>query len=187
MEDSGPITALLRLAAAGDPSASSDLIDLVYRELRQQAQLLLRKEKSAHSLQPTALVHEAFMQVIGYERMDWRARAQFFAIAATQMRRILVDHARGRNAVRRGGGVPPLSLSEGLGLSTENDTDVLAVHEALEDLEGLDPRAAKGVTLRFFGGFSSPEIAAILGVSTRTVEGDWAMARVWLRQALATR
>lgn len=187
MEESGPITALLRLAASGDPSAPSDLIELVYRELRQQAQVIMRREKADHSLQPTALVHEAFMQVIGYERMEWRARAQFFAIAATQMRRILVDHARARNAARRGGGAPRLSLSEGLGLTTENDTDVLTVHEALEALEALDPRAAKGVTLRFFGGFSSPEIAAILEISTRTVEGDWAMARAWLRQALATR
>ncbi|MCB9727778.1 MAG: sigma-70 family RNA polymerase sigma factor [Deltaproteobacteria bacterium] len=180
MTSRGHVTALLERAAQGDADASAELIGAVYADLRRQASALMRQEKAGHTLQPTVLVHDAFMQLIGHERMSWQGRAHFFAVAATVMRRILVDHARKRNAARRGGGAPRLSLEDGLGLSTTNETDVLELHDALNRLETLDARQAEVVALRFFGGLTVPEVAAILGVSTRTVEGDWAMARAWL-------
>ncbi|MCB9525995.1 MAG: sigma-70 family RNA polymerase sigma factor [Myxococcales bacterium] len=183
-DDRSHVTRLLRAATAGDSSASAELIEIVYRDLRRQAQALMRNEKAHHTLQPTALVHEAYMQLIRQDRMDWQGRSHFFAMASTLMRRILVDHARKKTAARRGGGAPKLSLDEGLGLSTDNETDVLALHDALNSLEALDGRQAQVVVMRFFGGLTVPEVAAVLGVSTRTVEGDWAMARAWLRREL---
>jgi RNA polymerase sigma factor (TIGR02999 family) len=182
--DRSHLTRLLKAATQGDAQASAELIELVYADLRRQAQALLGREKAGHTLQPTALVHEAYMQLIRHDRMDWQGRAHFFAMAATLMRRILVDHARKRSAARRGGGMPRLSFEEGLGLCPENETDVLALHDALTALEALDARQAQVVVMRFFAGMTVPEVAAVMGVSTRTVEGDWAMARAWLLREL---
>lgn len=178
------LTRLLKVACKGDSDASAALVALVYDDLRRHAQKIMSGERAQHTLQPTALVHEAYMQLIRHDRMDWQGRAHFFAMAATLMRRILVDHARRRDAARRGGGGQRLSLDDGLGLSTENETDVLELHEALTRLEALDARQAQVVVMRFFGGLSAPEVAAVMGVSTRTVEGDWAMARAWLLREL---
>lgn len=180
MTDRGQVTRLLERASRGDADASGELVGIVYADLRRQAQALMRDERASHTLQPTALVHEAYMQLIRHERMDWQGRAHFFAMATTVMRRILVDHARKRNAARRGAGVPRLSLVDGLGLAPDNDTDVLALHDALTALEARDARQARVVAMRFFGGLTMPEVAAVIGVSTRTVEGDWAVARAWL-------
>lgn len=179
------ITRLLRAATQGDGAASGELIELVYADLKRQAQKMMRNERANHTLQPTVLVHEAYLQLIQHDRMDWKGRAHFFAMASTLMRRVLVDHARRRLAARRGGGAPKLSLEEGMGLTCDNATDVLAVHEAIEALEAVSPRQAQVVTLRFFGGLKAPEIAAVLGKSLRTIEGDWAMARAWLNRTLS--
>lgn len=160
------------------------LFDAVYADLRRQAQVLMNAERRDHTLQPTALVHEAYLQLIRLQRIEWQGRRHFFAIASGIMRRLLVDHARRRNAARRGGGVRPLSLDEGLGLTTNNPTDVLAVHDALDALEVIDPRMAQIVSLRFFGGLTMPEIAAFLEVSLRTANGEWALARGWLRRQI---
>ncbi len=184
MTDQSHVTRLLQAATQGDSAASAELIDVVYRDLRRQAQRLMRNERTNHTLQPTALVHEAFMHLIRQDRIDWQGRSHFFAVAATLMRRILVDHARRRTAARRGGGGPRVSLEEGLGLTIESDTDVLALHDALETLATLDDRQAQVVVMRFFGGLTVPEVAAVLGVSRRTVDGDWAMARAWLKREL---
>lgn len=183
--DKSHLTGLLKSATQGDDSAANELIGLVYKDLRRQAQSLMQGERANHTLQATALVHEAWMQLIKHDRMDWQGRAHFFAMAATQMRRLLVDHSRKKNAARRGGGMPALSLEEGLGLSVDNETDVLALHDALTALEAIDARQAQLVVMRFFGGLTIPEIAAVLGVSTRTVNTDWALARAWLRREMA--
>lgn len=185
MPDKSHLTQLLRSATDGDERAAGELIQLVYKDLRRQAQALMNGERAGHTLQATALVHEAWMQLIRHDRMDWQGRAHFFAMAATQMRRLLVDHARKKNAARRGGGERPLSLDEGLGLSIDNETDVLALHDALTALEAVDARQAQVVVMRFFGGLTLPEVAAVLGVSTRTVNTDWAMARAWLRREMS--
>lgn len=180
------VTRLLRSATSGDADAASQLADVVYADLRRLAASLMQGERAGHTLQPTAVVNEAYMQLMRLGRMEWQDRAHFFAMAATQMRRLLVDHARKRRAERRGGGAPTLSLDEGLGLSVENDTDVLALHEALEALEAEYPRPARVMVMRFFGGMTVPEVAAVLDVSQRTVEGDSALARAWLRRALTS-
>lgn len=185
MPDKSHLTALLKSATQGDDAAANALIGLVYKDLRRQAQHLMQGERANHTLQATALVHEAWMQLIRHDRMDWQDRAHFFAMAATQMRRLLVDHARKKNAARRGSGVRALSLDEGLGLTIDNDTDVLALHDALTALEALDARQGQVVVMRFFGGLALPEIAAVLGISTRTASTDWAMARAWLRREMA--
>lgn len=179
------ITRLLRSAASGDAEAASACADLVYGDLRRLAASLMSGETAGHSLQPTALVHEAYMRLIRYGRIDWQDRAHFFAMASNQMRRILVDHARRKAAARWGGGASKLSADEDLGLSIENETDVLAVHDVLTRLETADVRLARMVVMRLFGGLTVPEIAAVRGVSIRTIQGDWATARAWLRRELA--
>ncbi len=178
------VTALLASLRAGDRSAVDALLPIVYDELRRRASSLMRAERAGHTLQPTALVHEAFLQLIHQDRVDWQGRAHFFAVASQLMRRILVDHARGRLRQKRGGAAPRISLDEGLGLSVERDADVVAVDDALKRLAELDPRQAEIVEMRFFGGLSVEEAAAVLGVSKRTVEGEWTMIKAWLRREL---
>lgn len=185
MDTRRDVTQLLHDARGGDARAEAQLIEAVYGDLRRRAGALMKRENQGHTLQPTALVHETWMRLIRQEQVDWQGRAHFLAMASTLMRRILVDHARTRNAARRGGGAPKISLEDGLGLTTDNDADVLALHDALEALGALDARQADIVVMRFFGGLTNAEAAAVLGVSTRTVEGDWAMARAWLRRHLA--
>jgi RNA polymerase sigma factor (TIGR02999 family) len=146
----------------------------------------MRRERPNHTLQATALVHEAFLQLIGQDRADWQGRAHFFAVASQLMRRILVDHARARLRDKRGGDAVRVSLDEGQGLSIQKDADVLALDDALERLAEVDPRQAEIVSLRFFGGLSVEEVAAVLGVSKRTVEGEWTLIKAWIRRELTS-
>jgi RNA polymerase sigma factor (TIGR02999 family) len=176
----GDITLLLAELRAGNRSAESRLLPLVYDELRRVARHYMRAERRDHTLQPTALVHEAYMRLAGQRDVDWQNRAHFFAVAAQLMRRILVDHARAHKAEKRGGTEPKIELGEGLALTEEKATELLAVDEALTRLAECDPRQARIVELRFFGGLSEEEAAEVLGVSARTVKRDWSVARAWL-------
>jgi RNA polymerase sigma factor (TIGR02999 family) len=181
------VTRLLQSATSGDRSAVEALLPVVYDELKRRAASLMRAERAGHTLQPTALVHDAFLQLIQQDRVDWQGRAHFFAVASQLMRRILVDHARGRLRQKRGGAAPRISLDEGMGLSVERDADVVAVDNALQRLAEVDPKQAEIVEMRFFGGLSVEEVAAVLGVSKRTVEAEWTMIKAWLRRELAER
>ncbi|HEU4723066.1 MAG TPA: sigma-70 family RNA polymerase sigma factor [Gemmatimonadaceae bacterium] len=191
----GPsVTALLRAWGAGDAQASDSLIRLVYAELRRQAGLALRRERDGHTLQPTALVHEAWLRLGDQHDAQWESRAQFFAIAAQTMRRVLLDHARTRRALKRGGGAVQVTLGgaddgSARGARAGGDTpldavDVIALDDALARLAELDPQKARLVDLRYFAGLSIPEAAEVLGVSTATVGREWAVARMWLRREL---
>lgn len=176
----GDITLLLAELRAGNRSAESRLLPLVYDELRRLARRYMRAERRDHTLQPTALVHEAYMRLAGQRDMSWQNRAHFFAVAAQLMRRILVDHARAHKAEKRGGNESKIELGEGLALTEAKAAELLAVDEALTRLAECDPRQARVVELRFFGGLSEEEAAEVLGVSTRTVKRDWSVARAWL-------
>lgn len=177
------ITVLLDRARKGDSTAVDALLPLVYAELHSLAQSVFRTERSGHTLQPTALVHEAWMKLAG--GMDGvQGRAQFFAIAATAMRQVLIDYARKHRAAKRGGGRPRLTLDESHA-AIGGDFDLLAFEECLERLEQLSSRSAQVVSLRVFGGMTVEEIAVTLQVSARTVDVDWAMGRAWLRTELA--
>ncbi|HUO07036.1 MAG TPA: sigma-70 family RNA polymerase sigma factor [Phycisphaerae bacterium] len=178
------VTVVLEQMRNGDKNAADKLLPLVYDEFRALARHYLAQERANHTLQPTALVHEAYMKLVDQTRVDWQGRSHFFAVAAQAMRRILVDHARSRQRDKRGGGRARVILDEAVALSPQKDEDVLALDEALERLAALDPRQAKVVELRFFGGLSVEEVAEALGVSKRTVEGDWTFARAWLSREL---
>jgi RNA polymerase sigma factor (TIGR02999 family) len=189
------VTELLRAWSAGDDQACEALAPMVYAELRRQAQRALRREGDGHTLQPTALVHEAWMRIDGQHDARWESRTQFFAVAARMMRRVLVDHARTRHARKRGGAAARVTLGavdrEGAdpdaapnGSAPLDAVDLLALDDALSRLAALDPKKARLVELRYFAGFSIPEAAAALGVSQATVGREWAVARMWLRRAL---
>ncbi len=165
-------------------AAAEQLLPLVYDEFRELAAAYLRHERSGHTLQPTALVHEAYMKLVDQTRVDWKGRTHFFAVGAQIMRRILVDHARKREAVKRGGGRLRIALDDERVGSAQEDEDVLALEDALERLETMSPRQAKMLELRFYSGMSFAEIAAALEVSKRTVEREWTMVRAWLRREL---
>lgn len=161
------------------------ILPIVYAELRRLAASYLSRERQGHTLQPTALVHEAYVRLVDQRQIDWNNRAQFIGLAAVMMRRILVNHARDRIADKRGGGAEhvPLTLAgEGIGASEVN---LLDLHEALNDLTATDPRKGKIVELKFFGGLTTAEIAENLGLSVATVERDWKFARAWLYRAMA--
>ncbi len=181
------ITQLLLAWGTGDPAAFDALIPIVYGELREQARRALRDESVGHTLQPTALVHEAFLRLVEQRRAQWESRTQFFAVAAQVMRRVLVDHARARRSAKRGGGAHHVTLSEG-GSAAEraeaNDVDVLALDEALGRLTTLDPLKVRLVELRYFAGLTVAETAQALGVSPSTIDREWAVARRWLRREL---
>ncbi len=176
---SSTITGILNRAKRGDRDAASELLPLVYRELRQLASGYLTDERANHTLQPTALVHEAYIRLIG-RTGDWKNRAHFLAASATALLRVLVDHARGRRTTKRGGGATLVSLNSGIADITRQDVQVLELNELLEQLANLSERMAKIVELRFFAGMTIPEAAEALGVSTTVVDDDWAMARAWL-------
>ena len=189
------VTELLRAWGAGDAQASESLVRLVYAELRRQAQLALRREDEGHTLQPTALVHEAWLRLGDQHDARWESRSQFFAIAAQIMRRVLLDHARARHALKRGAAGVQVSLGEGDFFAGESGgpsaqgspidpLDVIALDDALARLAVLDPQKARLVELRYFAGLSIPETAAALGVSTATIGREWAIARMWLRREL---
>jgi RNA polymerase sigma factor (TIGR02999 family) len=174
------VTELLQRVAAGDRSAENELLPQIYADLKHLAAAQLRNERQGHSLQVTALVHEAYVRLTGGNLRDWKDRSHFFAVAARVMRRVLVDHARGRRAAKRGGGGTRVVLEENLLISPQQSDLVAALDEALERLAEIDPRKAEIVELRFFGGLTEEEIAAYLGRSSRTVKRDWVMARAWL-------
>jgi RNA polymerase sigma-70 factor (ECF subfamily) len=179
------ISQLLVKWSSGDESALEGLIPLVYDELRRLAKNYLRKERNNHTLQPTALVNEAYMRLADQKSMKWQNRAQFYGIAAQLMRRILVDHARLKNAEKRGGSEQQrLSITTAGDVGVMPDLDVLALHEALEELGAIDPQQARIVELKFFGGLSIEETAEVMSLGHATVERDWKMARAWLRRKL---
>lgn len=179
------ITQLLGRMKAGDRSAAERLMPLVYTQFRALAAQYLRKERGNHTLQPTALVNEAYLRLLDQSRVQWQGRTHFFAVGAQAMRRILVDHARRRQRLKHGGQRARVTLDEGVALSPDRDQDVLALDEALVKLAELDERQAKVVELRFFAGLTVDEAAEVLDVSKRTVEGDWTMARAWLHRELS--
>jgi RNA polymerase sigma-70 factor, ECF subfamily len=179
------VTILLRdIRETPGPEARERLIEAVYPELRRLAGRLMRHERQGHTLQPTALVHDAYVSLVGPDDANFENRAHFFGAAARAMRRILVDHARAHAAQKRGGGFTHVPLDEALGHGAAGNVALLELDDALERLAALDPRAVQVVELRVFGGLTVPETAAALGVSARTVDGDWGMARLWLARAL---
>ena len=178
---SADVTGLLRAWSRGDQDAAERLVPLVYDELRQQAGRFLRRERPDHTLRPTALVHEAYLRLVGQERITWKNRAQFFGVAAQLMRRILVDHARQRGAAKRAGDWCRVFLEEEPG-APARDIDLVALEEALQELSAQDPDKVRMVELRYFGGLSLEETAAALGISSSTVTREWRMARAWLRR-----
>lgn len=179
------VTQLLIAWSNGDQAAREGLMSVVYEELHGLARRYMRRESPGHTLQTSALVHEAFLRLVDQQNVHWQNRAHFFGIAAQMMRRILVDYARSRNYAKRGGGVRALSLDEGI-VSDERSAEVVAVHEALEELAKIDARKCQIVELRFFGGLSIDEIAELLGVSEGTVRRDWRMAKTWLRREISS-
>jgi RNA polymerase sigma factor (TIGR02999 family) len=188
VDSPGEVTVLLAEMRSGRKDALERLLPLVYHELRRLAAHYMKDERPGHTLQPTALVHEAFLRLAGQERANWRNRAQFMGIAGQLMRRILVDHARKRFAAKRGGWQATLTDAIGKhGTHVTQPEEILAVDEALARLESVDCQQARVVELRYFGGLSPAETAAALGISQRTVEREWSMAKAWLRAELAER
>ena len=183
---SSSATALLLNWSAGVDDARAELLPLVYEELRRIARDYLRRERSHHTLQATALVHEAYLRLIDQRSVDWRNRAQFVGLAATMMRRVLINYARERAAEKRGGNVERVSLTLAEGVVETPAVDIVALHEALERLEALDPRKSRIVELKFFGGLTTVEAAEVLEVSHATIERDWKMARAWLYDSLSS-
>ena len=187
MSDQPPatVTALLLRARSGDSSALADVFPLIYEELRRLARQQLRREPDGHTLSPTALVHEAYMRLVDYSRVEWASRAHFLAIASTAMRRILVDHARAHRSLKRGGGLKPVSI-DAVEVGAAEGADVLvAIDEALERLRQVEPRQAQVVECRFFGGMTEEETAEALGIGLRTAKRDWARAKSWLHREVA--
>lgn len=178
------VTQLLLAWGDGDPAAFNELMPLVYAELRTLARRQMQRERSGHTLQATALVHEAYLRLIDQRQVHWQNRAQFFAVAAQVMRRVVVDYARKRRRVKRGGGTPHLSLDEAALLTPSQAPQVLELDEALHRLAAVDERKSRVVEMRYFGGLSVEEVAAVLGVSENTVISDWAVAKAWLRREL---
>lgn len=178
-------TDLSTASASGNTVAQEKLLALVYDELRALARSYLRHESPSNSLDPTGLVHEAYMKLVDHNRISWQGKSHFFAIGAQAMRRILIDHARGRHRAKRGGGMHRMSLSDDLGIAAASVQDYSLLSETLERLQARDPRQAEIVELRFLGGMKVEEIAEHLGVSKRTVESDWTMAKAWLRRELS--
>ena len=175
------ISQLLFEVSHGNREAEAALMTQVYGELRRLARRYMRAERANHTLQPTALVNEAYMRLMADPSVTWQNRAHFFATAAQLMHHILVDHARARRAAKRGGIQHQVTLTDGLASAEDHSVDVLALHEALEKLAALDARQARVVEMHFFGGMTFAESAHVLGTSERTVKRDWEMARAWLK------
>jgi RNA polymerase sigma factor (TIGR02999 family) len=177
------VTTLLRAWSRGDQRARDQLTPLVYDELRRRAGHYLRAERANHTLSPTALVHEVYLRLVNLDDVDWQDRTHFFALAARQMRRILVDSARGRQYQKRGGGAVNVAIVDAIAVAARHP-DLVALDDALSTLAAQDERKALVVELRFFGGLTNEEIAEELGISTDTVTRDWQMAKLWLRREL---
>jgi RNA polymerase sigma-70 factor (ECF subfamily) len=184
MSKPGDITLLLQQVRSGNSEAESMLMGVVYPELRRIAKRYLRRERSSHTLDATALVNEAYLQLAGQMGKDWKNRAHFFAIAAQLMRRILVDYARTKKALKRGWGRQRVDLTDAAVISTDRLEEIIAIDEALNRLAQWDARQCKVVELRFFAGLSETEVAEVLGVAPRTVKRDWNLARAWLHAEL---
>ena len=179
------VTVLLAKARSGDSSALADVFPLIYDELRRLAKQQLQREPDGHTLSPTALVHEAYMRLIDYSRMEWQGRAHFMAVASTAMRRILVDHARGHRSEKRGGMLKRISIDD-VELGAEDRAELLiAIDDALGRLKEIDARQAQVVECRFFGGMTEEETAEALGIGLRTAKRDWAKAKSWLHREIA--
>ena len=183
--ESHRVTELLVAWSKGDERALDALTPLIYDELRRLARSYMRQERAGHTLQSTALVHEAFLRLVD-QRVQWNSRAHFFGIAAQMMRRILVDHAKAQSTAKRGAGAVLIELEEGLATAPNRDVDLLALDEALERLTKVDPQRSRIVELRFFAGLSNEESAEVLGVSPATIQRQWAGARAWLFHELST-
>lgn len=181
---SATVTTLLLKWSKGDKAALDEMLPLVYDELRRLAAHYINRERSDHTLQPTALVHEAYMRLVDQRNVDWKNKAQFFGVAAQMMRRILINYARDRAAAKRGADVQRVSLSMALEAFEQPDVNLLALDDALKELTKLDERKSQIVELKFFGGLTIEEIAEVLQVSHATVEREWAMARAWLYRAM---
>lgn len=178
------ITQLLRAWSGGDPSALDRLAPLVYAELHRLARSYMRGERAGHTLQSTALINEAWLRLIDWKNVEWQSRAHFFGVAAQMMRRILVDFARERGAIRRGRAAEQVTLEEAVFVSDKRGAEILALDEALNALAGFDERKSKIVEMRFFGGLDVKETAEVLKLSSRTVKREWNLARAWLYREL---
>jgi RNA polymerase sigma factor (TIGR02999 family) len=181
----GNVTGLLVAWSDGDQSALDKLMPLVYAELHRLAKRYMEREHVGHTLQTSALVNEAYLRLVNAHGVHWQNRAHFFAVSAQIMRRILVDFARSRHNLKRGGGARQVTLNEGIVISPEWDADLLALDDALDKLAGLNPRQSRVVELRYFGGLNEEEAAEALSVSSRTVRHDWSLARAWLYRELS--
>lgn len=182
--DSKPVTQLLIDLGNGNDGALNQILPQIYNELRRLAGYYMSRERPNHTLQPTALLHEAYLRLIDQRRVDWKNRAQFFGLAASMMRRVLVNHARDRAAGKRGGDAVKVTLSIAAGVFEQPDVDAIAIDEALEKLAQLDPRKSRIIEFKFFTGLTTQEIAEVLDISTATVEREWNFARAWLYNAL---
>ncbi len=182
---SSEVTAYLQEWNRGNEAALEKLIPLVYTELRKLARSYMRRERSDHTLQPTALVHEAFLRLIGQNAVTWQNRAHFFGIAAQMMRRILVNHAVSRRAARHGGAAEKVTLMEIKDLAAQTDFDILQLNDALSALESMDQRQSRVVELRFFSGLTLEETAEVMNLSLATVKREWSTARLWLRRRIS--
>ena len=171
----------------GDLRARDELVPVVYRELRRRAGAYLRRERRDHSLQPTALVHEAYLRLVGQDRVAWQNRAHFFGVAAQMMRRILIDHAREHQAAKRPGAAVRVILDDRIGAVQPRECEMIMLDEALSELTHLDARQGQIVELRYFGGLSEEEVATVLSVSRRTVTREWRAARAWLYRRMTVR
>ncbi len=181
------VSRLLRAWSSGDEAALQTLIPLVYEELHRIARRYMGREREGHSLQTSALVNEAYLRLVDWKNVEWQNRAHFFAVSAQMMRRILVDFARDRRYLKRGGGALQVSLAEAAGMTSERGTDLVALDDALNSLAVMDKRKSEVVELRFFGGLSVEETAEVLKVSAETVMRDWKLAKVWLLRELGKR
>ena len=183
-DQSGEVTQLLQQWTGGNPKALDALMPLVYKELRRLAHYQLQSERPDHSLQSTALVHEAYLRLVGGQQVEMQNRAHFIAIASRAMRQILVDYARSRKADKRDGGFR-IDYDDLDALPIKGDAELLALDNALSELSRIDERQSKIVEMKFFGGLSAPEISEVLGISRATVDRDWAIARVWLHRQMS--
>jgi RNA polymerase sigma-70 factor, ECF subfamily len=185
-DKSKEVTVFLKAWSGGDREAADSLLTLVYQEMRKLAAGYLQNQRADHTLQPTALVHEAYLKLIDASQVNWQDRAHFFAVAAQTMRNILVDHARAVAADKRGGGAQKIELDEAAGFSRKQDVDLIDLDEALRELARQDERQSRIIELRFFGGLTVEETAEVLKISPATVKREWSMARAWLFRRMKT-
>ena len=178
------VTRLLKEITDGDGKAPEELLPIVYDELKKLASSYMRNEREGHTLQTTALVHEAYIRLVDWKNVSWQNRAHFFAVAAQLMRKILVDYARSHRAEKRGSGVQKIALDEAITFAAENDLDLLALDEALSMLEKIDQRQSRIIEMRFFGGLTIEETAEVMDLSPATITNEWTMARTWLYSRL---